>query len=177
MNTTKEDMALWMGFFPNQTFADDVCHIIGSLGNVGIVDTDEGLVVFDIGTRQMGPRIFKEFREFSDKPIKYIIYSHGHFDHAFGFAPFIEEIKEKGWEMPEVIAHENLPKRFEKYRMLHGYHNWLNSMQFASQSARSLNDIASAKDTLDPTIVLHGNESYTFKLGKYTFELYHNISK
>ena len=114
MNTTKEDMSKWMGMFPNQTFADGVCHLIGSFGNVGIVDTDEGLVVFDIGLRQMGPRIFKEFREFTDKPIKYIIYSHGHFDHCFGYELFIEEIKEKGWKMPEIIAHENLSKRFEK---------------------------------------------------------------
>ena len=177
MNTTEEDMSLWMGMFPNQTFADGVCHIIGSLGNVGIVDTDEGLVVFDIGTRQMGPRIFKEFREFTDKPIKYIIYSHGHFDHCFGYAKFIEEIKEKGWEMPEVIAHENLPRRFEKYRMLHGYHNWLNRMQFASRENQAQEGMVTAYDTLDPTIVLHGDESYTFKLGKYTFEIYHDMGE
>ncbi len=172
--TTEEDMSNWRGIFPPQAFADGICYLIGSFGNVGVVNTDDGLVVFDIGTRQFGHRIFKELRRFSDKPVKYIIYSHGHFDHCFGFAPFIKEIKKKGWEMPEVIAHENLPKRFEKYRMLHGYHNWLNSMQFVSQSTQTLNELVSAKETLDPTIILKGNENYKFTLGGYTFEIYHN---
>ncbi len=177
MNTTKEDMNNFVGNFPSSTFADGTCLIIGSMAIVGVVDTNDGLVLFDVGTQMHGPRIFQELRKFSVKPVKYIIYSHGHFDHAFGYAPLIEEIKEKGWEMPQVIAHENVLNRFEKYRILHGYHNWLNKMQFSTQGAQSSADIVSAKETLDPTIVLHGNENFEFKLGQYTFEVYHDMGE
>ena len=147
--------------------------MIGAFGNVGVFETEEGLVIFDISMKQFGPRVFKELREITDKPVKYIIYSHGHFDHCFGFAPIIEEIKEKNLEMPEVIAHENCVKRFKKYKMLDKYHNWLNKQQFASIAGKQ-KEVVSPHDTLDPTIIMHGNETYTFKLGKYTFELFHN---
>jgi alkyl sulfatase BDS1-like metallo-beta-lactamase superfamily hydrolase len=177
MNTTKEDMNNWFGNFPPKTFADGTCHLIGSFGNVGVIETDEGLVVFDLAPRQFHKRIFEALREFSDKPVKYIIYSHGHFDHCFGYASIIKEVKEKGWEMPQVIGHENLLKRWEKYRMLDKYHIWLNSQQFASIGIRQQKEPVSAHETLDPTIVLHGDESFEFKLGGYTFEIYHDIGE
>jgi len=165
MKISPEEMRRNIGFRPTDTFADGVCHLIGGLGNCGVVETDEGLVIFDIAIKSFGPKIFKDLREITDKPIKYIIYSHGHFDHCFGFAPFIKEIKEKDWEMPEVIAHENCVKRFEKYRMLDRYHIWLNDQQFARK-------LQFSAQTLDPTIIIRGNEKYSFKFGGLTFEIY-----
>ena len=165
MKISPEEMRRNAGFRPPDTFADGVCHLIGGVGNCGVVETDEGLVIFDIALKSFGPKIFKELREITDKPIKYIIYSHGHFDHCFGFAPFIKEIKEKDWEMPEVIAHENCVKRFEKYRMLDRYHIWLNDQQFARK-------LQFSAQTLDPTIIIRGNEKYSFKFGGLTFEIY-----
>jgi alkyl sulfatase BDS1-like metallo-beta-lactamase superfamily hydrolase len=177
MKKLEEDMNNWNGDFPPKTFADGTCLLIGTLGNVGVVDTVDGLVVFDIGGNGQERYIYRELRKFSKKPVKYIIYSHGHFDHAFGYAPIIKEIKRKGWGMPEVIAHENLPRRFEKYRILDKYHTWLNLRQMAPKIADKVGDrlLVSAHETLDPTIILRGNESsYKFKLGQYTFEIYHD---
>jgi len=172
--TTEEDMKNFFGRFPTKTFANNTCQIFGAYCSIGVVKTEEGLVVFDLSIKRYGKRVLEEIRKFSDKPIKYIIYSHGHFDHAFGFTNILEEIKQKGWEMPQVIAHENILKRFEKYRMLHGYHNWLNKMQFSSSGQQIEEDIVSAYETLDPTIVIRGKENYQFTLGNYTFEVYHD---
>ena len=169
MKISPERMRRSFGFIPTATFADGICHLIGGFGNCGVVETDEGLVIFDITNKPLGPKIFKDLREVTDKPVRYIIYSHGHFDHCFGFAPIIKEIKEKGWEMPEVIAHENCVRRFEKYRILDKYHIWLNKQQFASLK-RPFE--VSAHETLDPTIIIRGNEEYSFKLGGLTFEIY-----
>lgn len=173
MKTTQKDI-----FYKNQhvritTFADGTCHLIRSFGNIGVVDTDEGLVLFDITGKQLGPKSHRGVREVTDKPIKYIIYSHGHFDHCFGFDPFIDEIKEKGWDMPKIIAHENCVERFKKYKMLDKYHAWINSKQFASIQ-EEVRGLVSARETLDPTIILYGNEDYVFKLGGIKFELYHD---
>lgn len=172
--TSEEDMKNFFGRFPTETFADNTCQIFGAYCSIGVVKTEEGLVVFDLSIKRYGKRVLDEIRKFSDKPIKYIIYSHGHFDHAFGFADILGEIKEKGWEMPQVIAHENILKRFEKYRMLHGYHNWLNKMQFSSSGQNIEEDIVSAYETLEPTIVIRGNNNYQFTLGNYSFEVYHD---
>lgn len=172
---TTEGMNDWFGYFPSITFADGACHFIAGMGNTGVFETKEGLVVFDIPIRQYSEKTFKEIRERTNKPVKYLIYSHGHFDHAFGYAPFVEEIKKNGWEMPQIIAHENCLKRFEKYKKLDKYHDWINKMQFASMGSRQFNTLVSAQETLEPTIILRGNDaSYSFKLGGVKFEIYHD---
>ena len=57
------------GAFESKIFADNTCCFIGAFGNVGVVKTDEGLILFDIALRLFGPRVFQEVRKFSDKPI------------------------------------------------------------------------------------------------------------
>ena len=161
------------GAFESKIFADETCCFIGAFGNVGVVKTDEGLILFDIALRIFGPRVFQEVRKFSDKPIKYIVYSHGHFDHCLGYAPFIKEIKEKGWEMPQVIAHENCIKRFEKYNMLSEHQLWTYHQQFASVGV-TMTDKESIVGALEPTIIIKGNGSYNFSLSGYNFEIHHD---
>ena len=177
MRITNEGMKDWFGMFPSSSFAGKTCYLIGGMANTGVIETEEGLVLFDLPMKQYAKKVFREIREFTKKKVKFIIYSHGHFDHCFAYEPFIEEIKDKGWEMPQVIAHKNCLKRFKKYRMLDKYHDWLNRQQFASLLLRRKKEMVSAHKTLDPTIILKGDESYTFKLGNCTFELYHDIGE
>ncbi|MFX0060148.1 MAG: alkyl sulfatase dimerization domain-containing protein [Candidatus Hodarchaeota archaeon] len=172
---TTEGMSDWFGMFGSKTFGDDNCYFIAGMANTGVFNTEEGLVIFDLPIRQYAKKMFGQIRERTDKQVKYVIYSHGHFDHAFGFAPILKEIEEKSWIMPQVIAHENCIRRFEKYRMLTEYHNWINKMQFASVAGRSQENLVDAHDTLDPTIILKGNDAtYDFELGNVHFELYHD---
>ena len=173
-----EGMRDWVGLIPSTLFADGKSYMIPGFGNSCVFETDDGLVIFDFPIRQLAKRTFNGVRSFSKKPIKYFIYSHGHFDHAFGYGPFLDEIKEKGWEMPQVIAHENCTKRFEKYQILDKYHNWINRMQFASIGGRSQNSVVSPHESLLPTTILKGNDSvYNFKLGKTNFEIYHDMGE
>ncbi|NVM18637.1 MAG: MBL fold metallo-hydrolase [Candidatus Lokiarchaeota archaeon] len=161
------------GKFERKPFSDGVCYFIGAFGNVGVVKTSEGLVLFDLALRLFGPQVFKAVREFSDKQVKYIVLSHGHFDHCLGFAPFVEEAKKNGWVMPQVIGHENLLRRFEKYRMLDQHQMWTFRQQFASVGVNQ-SRFDSVHDALEPTIIMRSNEPYEFKLGNQTFELYHD---
>jgi len=178
MPISSNDMKDWFGLFPSKSFADGSCHFISGMGNTGVVETDEGLVVFDLPIRQYSEKTFNEVRAITNKQIKYLIYSHGHFDHAFGYEYFINEIKEKKWEMPEVIAHENCLKRFEKYRILNKYHEWINKQQFASVAGSIQDILVSAQETLHPTIIIQGNDSeiekYAFQLGDLTFKIFHD---
>jgi alkyl sulfatase BDS1-like metallo-beta-lactamase superfamily hydrolase len=176
MSGLHNNIKFFIGLFPPESFFDNTCHLIPSFGNIGVIETKEGLVLFDIALKDFAPRNFKALRSKTEKPIKYIIYSHGHFDHCFGFEPFLSEIREKGWDMPEVIAHENLINRFKKYQMLDDYHNWLNAQQFSSIKPDQ-NNVVSPHDTLDPTIILHGDEKYEFELGGIKFELNHDIGE
>jgi alkyl sulfatase BDS1-like metallo-beta-lactamase superfamily hydrolase len=176
MSYSQDDIKFFIGLFPPRSIQNDTVHLVPSFGNVGVIETEKGLVIFDIALRQYGPRNFKTIRKLTKKPIKYIIYSHGHFDHCFGFEPFISEIKENGWEMPEIIAHRNCVRRFQKYQMLDEYHKWLNAQQFASILGKK-EEVVYPHKVLKPTIILDGQIPYRFELGNIEFELNHNIGE
>ncbi len=59
---------------------------------------DEGVVVFDPTNAAFAEAMFKEIRLRTDKPIKYVIYSHNHWDHISGAAIFAEN-------GAQVVAH------------------------------------------------------------------------
>jgi alkyl sulfatase BDS1-like metallo-beta-lactamase superfamily hydrolase len=176
MSLPREGMKFWFGMYPPITFAEGKCHVIPGFGNTGVFETSEGLVIFDVPIKQSAQKSFSEIRKLTDKQVKYLIYSHGHFDHAFGFSPFINEIKENGWNMPEIIAHENCLRRVKKYQILDGYHNWINSQQFASVAPKdNAVDTVSPELFTDPTIILVGNDAkYSFNFGGLDFHLYHD---
>ena len=167
-----EGMNAFFGLDPPRRFAGGDFHFVNGFGNTAAIDTGEGLVLFDIGLEMSGEKLFAAVREFSKEPVITIILSHGHFDHAFGFAPFIEEILVNGWEMPNVIAHENVPRRFEKYRMLGPYHAWINAMQFSAIVRGKKGAVVSAENPLEPTTLVKDGEPISFTLGRYSFEVH-----
>ena len=72
-------------------------------GNAGFIVTDAGVVVIDsLGTPRLGKRFIATIRSLTDKPIRYLVITHNHPDHAYGAAPFMAM---KG---VKVIAHEGI---------------------------------------------------------------------
>lgn len=83
--------------------------------NAAFFETDEGIVLVDTGMGPAGPAILDAIRSVSDKPIHTIIYTHGHVDHAYGTWAIMD-----AGETPQIIAHELLKDRFERYIRLRG---------------------------------------------------------
>jgi len=106
-------------------------HLISGFGNSTCIETDDGLVIVDACVRPMGPRLLQQIRSLSDKPIRYVIYTHGHFDHAFGVWALLEEAERRGHPRPQIVAHELVPARFDRYMELAGQHDHINRIQFA----------------------------------------------
>ncbi len=78
------------------------------LAPMSIIDTDDGLIVFDTGdTKHDGELFLAAIRTFSDKPVKVIIYGHSHT--AFGAGVLAE-----GNENVMVIGHPDLNAVVEK---------------------------------------------------------------
>jgi len=78
------------------------------LAPMSIIDTDDGLIVFDTGdTKHDGELFLAAIRTFSDKPVKAIIYGHSHT--AFGAGVLAE-----GNEDVMVIGHPDLNAVVEK---------------------------------------------------------------
>ncbi|MGD8940383.1 MAG: MBL fold metallo-hydrolase [Gammaproteobacteria bacterium] len=63
----------------------------GFNGNAGFVVTSEGVVVIDaLGTPLLGRRLIATIRSITNQPIKYLIITHNHPDHAYGSIAFRE---------------------------------------------------------------------------------------
>ncbi|MBC7253237.1 MAG: MBL fold metallo-hydrolase [Actinobacteria bacterium] len=145
----------------------DGVHMLRMWANVCIVESGEGVVLFDAGLPFHGPRIVEELRRLTDAPVLYIIYGHGHADHAFGTPFLLRDAEERGYPRPRVIAHEALPRRFDRYRRMLPYHERINRMQF---------DIPEGIPAFpweyvypDETI----RDALTLRVGEFTLELRH----
>jgi glyoxylase-like metal-dependent hydrolase (beta-lactamase superfamily II) len=85
--------------------ADDLYVIIGSGGNVGVLVTDEGVVLVDAKFEQDYEGITAQVKSVTDKPVKYVINTHHHSDHSGGNTRFIE--------VAEIISHKNARTNIE----------------------------------------------------------------
>jgi alkyl sulfatase BDS1-like metallo-beta-lactamase superfamily hydrolase len=83
--------------------------------NAAFFETDEGIVLVDTGMAPAGPAILDAIRSVSEQPIHTINYTHGHVDHAYGTWAIMD-----AGETPEIIAHDLLKPRFERYIRLRG---------------------------------------------------------
>lgn len=70
--------------------------------------TDEGVIVTDPMNPKAAKLLLGEIRKITDKPIKYVVYSHNHHDHISGGKIF----KDQG---AKIIAHKNVAKELSDH--------------------------------------------------------------
>lgn len=140
-------------------------YCIKTFGNVGFVVTDEGVVVVDTAIHQFEEMVRKDIRKITDAPIHSVIYTHGHYDHAFGVWALLKDAEERGDPKPRIIAHENVVRRFNRYRELQNQQEFINRIQFSVPEGISV----VPRDYYYPDVIYH--DSFSFRLGDLTFEL------
>ncbi len=102
-----------------------------AFSNVTAFETDTGLVLVDTGTFLNEQIVFAAIREWSKARLDTAIFTHGHVDHVFSIPLYAEEAKKQGWPPPRVVAHEAVPRRFDRYILTAGYNSVINQRQFA----------------------------------------------
>lgn len=100
---------------------------IESFANVTAFDVDDRLALIDAGGILAAGKVHRSIREWSDSPLDTAVYTHGHVDHVFG-VPMFEA--EDAPIRPTVVAHVNVPRRFDRYQLTNGYNGWINQRQF-----------------------------------------------
>jgi len=76
-----------------------------ALANSIWIDGQDGAIVVDTTeSRGAAEAVLQEFRRYSDKPVKAIIYTHNHADHIMGASVFAAA------EDVQILSHQTLPK-------------------------------------------------------------------
>ena len=101
-----------------------------SFANMTVFDTDQGLVIIDPGAKNNARAKFDQVREALGSPAHSVIYSHGHHDHVWGAEYYQEDARSQGAAQPQVIAHEAVERRFDRYSKTTGYNGIVNIRQF-----------------------------------------------
>ncbi len=148
-----------------ESFADGLAFI-SSFGNVTVLDTDDGLVMLDTGGFVVAKTIHKQIRDWSDRPVHTAVYTHGHADHVFGVGPFDEEVAASGGDRPNVIAHEAVAARFDRYKLTAGYNSHINARQFRVPGLRWPTEYRYPDQTYRDTLAL--------TIGGVDIELHHD---
>ncbi len=95
--------------------------------NTYALRTPAGLLLVDPGLTMTSQSVHSAVRAWSEAPLHTAVYTHGHADHAFGLRAFLD-----AGERPHIIAQENCPTRFQRYRLTHGLNAHINQRQFST---------------------------------------------
>lgn len=108
----------------------DGTAFLQSFANVSALRTDDGLVLVDTGSPFVAPLVHERVRSWDPARLHTAVYTHGHIDHVFGTGPFEEEAAANGWPAVQVVAHEDIEARFDRYCACAGYNAVINQRQF-----------------------------------------------
>ena len=83
----------------------------GDIANIGfIIGTDAVAVIDTGGSYAVGMALKEALRRITQLPIRYVINTHGHPDHIFGNAAFIDADPARAGAQPRFIGHAMLPQ-------------------------------------------------------------------
>lgn len=83
--------------------AGSVYMLTGAGGNIGLSIGDDGVVVIDDQFAPLAPKIQAAIKGLTDKPVRFVLNTHWHFDHTGG--------NEEMGKTATLIAHDNVRKR------------------------------------------------------------------
>jgi alkyl sulfatase BDS1-like metallo-beta-lactamase superfamily hydrolase len=138
---------------------------IPAFGNVSAFAVDDGLVLVDTGNQVLSRLNFDRVRAWTRLPLRSAVYTHGHIDHVSGMGPYDDEAAEQGWDPPQVVAHRNVPRRFDRYVQTAGYNSVINQRQFKMPGLQWPTDYRYPDQTYD--------QHRDIEIGGERFELHH----
>lgn len=83
--------------------AENVYCIFGQGGNIGLIVTAKHAVLIDDQFERLVPGLLEAVKTITDKPIKYLVNTHGHPDHVGGNVVLAKQVS-------AIIAHANVRK-------------------------------------------------------------------
>ncbi|MFM1791358.1 MAG: hypothetical protein RLZZ526_1685 [Actinomycetota bacterium] len=162
----------------------DGLSMVESFSHTVAWDSGEGLVCFDASHYNTGTPIVAELQKWRPGRINSLVYTHGHIDHVGGSGAFVAHNTQNGHAPLRVIGHENVQRRFDRYRSTESWNILINARQFGGvrDDLGMTNDLRPAgggqrlpfflpPDTADVSDVVGDFSSYT--IGDEVIEFHH----
>ena len=121
--------------FQLSEIADGIA-LVEAFSHCILFETDDGLVAFDTSGVPGGARVVDAIRQWRKTPFNSLVYTHGHLDHVGGSGAFMADADDNNRKRPQVIGHENVDQRFDRYNFTSGYNTVINQRQFGKFSRR-----------------------------------------
>jgi glyoxylase-like metal-dependent hydrolase (beta-lactamase superfamily II) len=128
-----------------EKLSDTVYMLTGAGGNIGLSVGDDAVVMVDDQFAPLTPKIRDAIAKLSQKPVKYLVNTHWHFDHTGGNENF-------AGAGAAIVAHENVRKRMSVESTIEFL-----GMKFKAEPRAALPSITFARDT---TFNVNGDELY-----------------
>jgi alkyl sulfatase BDS1-like metallo-beta-lactamase superfamily hydrolase len=148
--------------------------LLPGFGNTTLVVGTDGVAVIDPGLFTNGPRVVRELRKLTEQPVRYVVYTHGHYDHAFGTPALLDDAAARGYAPPLIVGHANVARRFARYQKTAGHLAETFDLQFASWGPRG-GDVVRAARYCPPTLAY--TERVALSLGDLTLECRHGLGE
>jgi len=154
----------------------DGLSIVEAFSHIWSIDTGDGLVLIDASGSQAGSACIDAIRTWREDRVHTIVYTHGHADHVGGSPAIIADGVNRGHATPDVVAHDAVHARFDRYRETAGLQLAINSRQFGGTKKNP--DLMNAgtgryipDDVAVPNITHESGMELT--IGNTHFELHH----
>ena len=148
----------------------DGLAVVESFSHSVVVDSGDGLLAFDASHANTGAAVVDAIKGWSSDPVRHIVYTHGHADHVGGSIHF-----DAAYDDITVTGHENVQRRFDRYRETNGWNVIINARQFGG--VRGDFNMGDGQpdfippDTMEPSHVVEDHT--TLAVGGRTIELHH----
>ena len=154
-STLDNQVSIEQGFNVELYEVSNNLAFIKNFGNIAVFKNDTTGLLIDTGMGVSSMQVIEKLKEWGISNIEYIIYTHGHVDHVTG----TEYISNAFEGTTKVIAHENVTKRFDRYKKTIGYNGIINQRQFGLPSPVFPNDFTYPDITYSDEYELEFNES------------------
>jgi alkyl sulfatase BDS1-like metallo-beta-lactamase superfamily hydrolase len=108
----------------------DGLAVVESFSHCAVWDSGDGLVCFDTSGAGSGRAVVSAIRGWSTEPFSHLVYTHGHVDHIGGSFAFAEDADTRGHAPANVVGHENVNVRIDRYTATNDWNIRVNQRQF-----------------------------------------------
>jgi alkyl sulfatase BDS1-like metallo-beta-lactamase superfamily hydrolase len=154
------------------TMADSL-YLLPGFANAGAIVTRAGVAIVDTGNMNVPDAVLGRLRQITQQPIRYIIYTHAHADHAANATPILQEAEQRGDPRPQIIGHINTLARMNRYGEMYGHNAFINRVQFQVPPDRP--SFPSNDRFIRPAVTY--THDLTLQLGELTLALHHAMGE